>query len=371
MLPSRRDVRLLTAVGIGLTILTAAAAFRPRDAVRATAPSGHAPERLSDTGLYADIARGAVREENLPYEPQYPLWSDGAAKRRWIYLPPGTTIDASDPDQWTFPAGTKFWKEFSFGRAVETRFMELGADGKWIYATYVWNADGSDATIAPARGIPGVTQIREGVRHDIPGTYDCLACHEGQPSRVLGFSALQLSSDRDPLALHAARPSPDAIDLEGLVRRGLIRGLPERIAKHPPRIEAPTPRARAALGYLHGNCSGCHNPSGPLAELGLSFMVTLAGSDGADAQVMTTAVGRASRFRPPDRTADAACARIAPGDPDGSVLLDRLRSRQASMQMPPLGTHIVDDEAVAWIVSWIRDDLRSQGVASNDHHHQP
>ena len=249
--------------------------------------------------------------------------------------------------------------------------MELGADGRWIYATYVWSADGSDAVLAPARGISGVTEIRAGIRHDIPGAYDCLACHEGQPSRVLGFSALQLSSDRDPLALHAAKPSPGAVDLDDLLQRGLIRGLPERVAKHPPRVEAPTARARAALGYLHGNCSGCHNPGGPLADLGLSFMVTLSGPDGADAQAMRTAVGRASRFRPPDRSTDSTCVRIVPGDPERSVLLDRLRSRQASVQMPPLGTHIADEEAIATIVSWIQDDLRPQGVASIVHHHQP
>jgi hypothetical protein len=363
--------RAIAVIGIGLMILTTVAVVRSGDVVQAASPASRAPERLSETGLYTDIARGSVRPENLPYDPQYPLWSDGAAKRRWIYLPPGAAIDASDPDQWTFPVGTKFWKQFSFGRAVETRYMELGADGRWIYATYVWNADGTDAVLAPARGILGITEIHAGIRHDIPGSYDCLACHEGQPSRVLGFSALQLSADRDPLALHAAKPSPGTIDLDGLLQRGLIHGLPERLAQHAPRIAAPTPRARAALGYLHGNCSGCHNSSGPLADLGLSFMVTLSGSGGGDAQALSTAVGRASRFRPPDRSADTRCVRIAPGDPDGSVLLDRLRSRQASVQMPPLGTHVADDEAIALIASWIKDDLRPQGVASNVHHHKP
>jgi hypothetical protein len=326
-------------------------------------PPPRAPERLGETGLYADPARKVVRTENLPYEPQYPLWSDGAVKRRWIYLPPGTTIDASDPDQWRFPIGTKFWKEFQFGRAVETRYMELAGNGDWIYATYVWSEDGSDAVLAPARGIPGAVEIRSGVRHDIPGYYDCIACHEGQPSRVLGFSALQLSPDRDPLALHAVTPAPDAIDLDGLNRRGLIRGLPDEFVGRPPRIEAPTARARAVLGYLHGNCGTCHNPRGPLADLGLSLIVTLSEPDGTHDGVLPTTVGHASRFRPPGRCEDSDCLRIAPGDPAKSVLLDRIRSRAASVQMPPLGTHIADDEAIALITSWIHDDLRPQGVA--------
>ena len=49
-------------------------------------------------------------------------------KRRWISLPPGSAIDASDPDAWAFPVGTRLWKEFSFGgQRVETRYMERQA----------------------------------------------------------------------------------------------------------------------------------------------------------------------------------------------------------------------------------------------------
>ena len=77
--------------------------------------------RLADTGLYQDASAERVAADVLAYTPQYPLWSDGATKRRWIRLPPGAAIDASDPDAWVFPIGTQIWKEFSFGGRVETR----------------------------------------------------------------------------------------------------------------------------------------------------------------------------------------------------------------------------------------------------------
>jgi hypothetical protein len=65
-----------------------------------------------------------------PYAPSTPLWADGASKRRFIYLPPGTTIDSRDPDHWLFPNGTKIWKEFSRdGRKLETRYLEKQSDG--------------------------------------------------------------------------------------------------------------------------------------------------------------------------------------------------------------------------------------------------
>ena len=62
------------------------------------------PQRLGDTGLY--VAGGKLNPDVLPFSPQYPLWSDGAAKRRLIWLPPGTSIDAGAPDAWQFPPGT-------------------------------------------------------------------------------------------------------------------------------------------------------------------------------------------------------------------------------------------------------------------------
>src|SRR5688572_19859367 len=73
----------------------------------------HLPRLLSDTGLYLrQSGTLAVDPRNRPFSPQYPLWSDGAAKSRWVQLPAGATIDARDLDRWTLPAGTRFWKEF-------------------------------------------------------------------------------------------------------------------------------------------------------------------------------------------------------------------------------------------------------------------
>src|SRR5262245_16534783 len=52
------------------------------------------PPRLSDTGLFVAGSTTRVRSGVLPFAPRHALWSDGADKRRWIALPPGTAIDA-------------------------------------------------------------------------------------------------------------------------------------------------------------------------------------------------------------------------------------------------------------------------------------
>ena len=319
-----------------------------------------APATLEETGLYADFAARVVAADVLPYTPAYPLWSDGAAKQRWIRLPAGSAIDGSNADAWRFPTGTKLWKEFAHGRRVETRYLEHAADGSWIYATYVWNTAGTEAVLAPDAGIRGASarggRVPRGAEgHDVPSTTDCRACHEGAATPVLGFSALQLAR-ADANAPHAERPAPGSVDLDGLVRRGLLAG--HSVAET--RIEASSARERAALGYLHANCGGCHNATGPLRELGLELDYRLVREPGATAPAIATAVGRGSRLRGADAQVHL---RIAPGASAESLLVERMGSRFGALQMPPLGTRHVDADALALVADWIEHDLVAERFA--------
>src|SRR5688572_13616865 len=80
------------------------------------------PERLSASGLYSGPATESLAPDVRSFRPRFELWSDGASKRRFIWLPPGTQIETSDMDEWQFPVGTKLWKEFTRdGVRVETR----------------------------------------------------------------------------------------------------------------------------------------------------------------------------------------------------------------------------------------------------------
>jgi hypothetical protein len=306
-----------------------------------------APARLSETGLYADVAARTLAPGVLPFSPQYPLWSDGAEKRRWIRLPDGTSIDATDFDRWSFPVGTKLWKEFAFGRAVETRLMERLADGRWLLVAYVWDADGRDATLAPEEGVRGIVEVAPGARHDVPSRLDCTACHGGRETPVLGFTALQLSPDRDPLAPNAETPPRGSIDLAGLRASGLLRTRADAPGPASPRIPARSPEERAALGYLHANCASCHR-EGDLASLGLSFEAR------PDApRALSTALGVAARFRFPGEP-HVEALRIEPGAPQRSAVVRRMASRAPTTQMPPLGTHVVDAAGLARVEQWIR-----------------
>lgn len=308
------------------------------------------PARLSETGLFFPGKPQQISAGVLSFSPQYPLWSDGATKRRWIYLPPGSSIDARNPDAWAFPVGTRLWKEFAHERAVETRMLERLADGSWQFAAYVWRADGSDADLAPDAGVKAlpVTGAPGGL-YAVPSADDCRACHEGNAVPVLGFSALQLSPDRDPNAPHVAATGPDDVDLAQLVERGLLRNLPEEISRIPPRIEAATPEARAVLGYLHGNCGHCHNDpqqsgAGVPVDLQLAHYVA---KPEATADSIRSLLDRNSRFR----------SAAVPNGSRAELVAWRMATRDPRLQMPPIGTQIPDAESLALVKRWLSAEL--------------
>jgi hypothetical protein len=296
------------------------------------ARAGEPPRTLRETGFF-DLSG-----LKLPFSPQYPLWSDGADKQRLIALPPGTAIDARQPDAWDFPRGTRLWKTFSHaGRPVETRFIEHQADGAWQFAAYVWDAEGRSAELAPSRGTVLAVPSAPGGRYVVPGRGDCLACHGGAPSPVLGFAALQL-----------------APELSALVERGWLRGLPHALLSTPPRIAAASAIERAALGTLHGNCAHCHHAGPGRVPLRLTLQQRVADAEASAAEVLRSMVNAPSRYQP-DPQADARI--VVPSDTAASVLLRRMSSRDPRVQMPPLGTEHTDEQALALLTQWIRQDL--------------
>jgi len=360
-------------------------------------PAGTLPLHLAETGL-GDAAAVNIFSANRSYSPLYPLWSDGAAKRRWIYLPPGQDIDARQADDWIFPVGTKLWKEFSFGKKVETRYLEKVARGEWRFAAYAWNAGENDAILVPERGAPNCYPIAEGVRHDIPGVADCKTCHEGQGRDiVLGFNALQLSPERDPEAPNAEAWASGMITFTSLVEQKRLDHLNKNLARRAPAIATAlaTARARASLGYLSANsvrmalstfigskskfqipglATGqsyrvlpghssqsaivyrmeSRNPYRQMPPLGTKIADRKA--NGAVRMALSTFIGSKSKFQIPG-LATGQSYRVLPGHSSQSAIVYRMESRNPYRQMPPLGTKIADRKAVELIRSWIDNDL--------------
>ena len=321
------------------------------------------PPTLSETGLYSHWAELEVDANHMAFSPQYPLWTDGAKKRRWLSLPPGTAIDATDADNWVFPVGTRIWKEFAFdGRRIETRYMELLPEG-WRYAAYAWNSEGSEAELVSERGRRSAYRLGPARSHTIPSVNDCKACHRGGGSEVLGFSTLQLSPDRDPGALHIDSPTARSTDLASLIARGFLTGLPSSSLHPAPRMAARTATERAALGYLHGNCGHCHNDLGSLRNIELFLRHR---TEAPDPPALASTIDHPIRKAAPGQSPDARL-RVAPGDPGRSGLLERVGSRYPALQMPPLGTVLIDEQAVSLLRRWISELEKEGGEYGTNH----
>ena len=292
-----------------------------------TADLAALPAQLSASGLFlpgSETLAAGVR----PYTPAFELWSDGAVKRRFIFLPPGTTIDSRDVDNWQFPRGTKLWKEFTRdGVRVETRLLQKIGDGEadWIGAAYVWN--GADADLS----IDGAMNAR-GTAHDVPAADRCFGCHGGRKSRVLGFSALQLSNSSGPLTLHDAADMLSQLPAEPLQLPGSATD-------------------QKVLGLLSANCAHCHNQERPPStgarcydpqnDIDLSLNANTLG-DFAQTGLARTVIGHYVR----------------PGDAAGSKLFQLYTHRGppgtfGPSQMPPLATELVDMGSAALLQNWI------------------
>ena len=282
------------------------------------------PLLLSETGLYSDIKNDVITDSALLFTPQYPLWTDGAEKRRWLILPENTKVNTKVEENWDFPVGTKLFKEFtSNGIRVETR-MNVRTEQGWIAAAYLWNSDGSDAE----RQVEGIENA-SGTLHDVPSARQCLACHGGRENFVLGFSATQLdTTTRATLYTDGVLSEPSTSDVQ----------LPSNVKK--------------GLGVLHANCSHCHNET-----RNQNALATDCFNPQPEADFDVTLPPNLSSLQ------DApAIVTVLDDLLDGEVI-ERMSMRNRSTtdpSMPPLGTKRIDEEGIKAVQNLI-DELIANG----------
>ncbi|HEY2736743.1 MAG TPA: hypothetical protein VGI70_22235, partial [Polyangiales bacterium] len=303
------------------------------------------PECEGPPGLYVDGSCTKLAQDIREYRPKYELWNDGATKERFIYLPPDTTIDTTNPDRWTFPQGTRLYKTFSVnGVRVETRLIEktgtAASVDSWTFTAYAWSADQKSAAPADPAGVVNAL----GTTHDIPAQAQCKSCHT-MPNldAVNGFEAIQLNHP-------GAITSLELLIAEKLLVNGV--DLPPNVTLDSARFPGDA-HTQAGLGYLHANCGHCHG--GPAPKVGLSLWTMVGEKSVSDAPAIKTGscqclqkwIGRSNP------AGDAYARRIAPGHADISGVIGRMSVRGAGEQMPPLGTKVVDDDGVAAVSRFI------------------
>ena len=303
--------------------------------------SGPLPNLLSETGLYeADMV--TLAEGVRPYRPQFPLWTDGAGKRRWVKLPEGEKIDTSDMDYWEYPVGTKFWKEFSRDdKPIETRLISKRRAGVWDMISYQWRDDLSEADAV----IDGAMNA-SGTEHDIPSQSQCWECHNQMADRVLGFTAIQLS--HDGAMTIPGTLQDDEWNMTELISADLLTDPPAA-----PLVLQGSEVQKSAFGYMHANCGHCHQPKSSVSgRVNMQLWLTAAtvGDLSMSPSALTT-IGTTVSL--PEDTPEGASHRVYGSDLEKSAVYERFNSVGELYSMPPLGTEVIDEAGKAVIEAWI------------------
>jgi hypothetical protein len=301
------------------------------------------PNDIECTGLYSDLPSKTLAAGIQAYAPAVPLWSDYAEKERWIYLPPGTTIDRSNAEEWIFPVGTKVWKQFSRnGKRVETRLFQKVDSTFWVRTTYLWNADDSAATASGGGDMP---LPGDGGIYHVPTPDECDQCHRGRIDHLLGFEEVSLGLG-----------GATGLTLDALASQNLLSPAPPRT--HLTLGDDGTGIGAPAIAWIHINCgASCHNDNSNSAAFGADMRLRLDPSllDGRSSDnfdTRTTTIGQMSMT-----PTWAGQTRIVAGDPTHSLLAKLITSRgtdnPVANQMPPIASLVIDPTDTQNVLDWI------------------
>ncbi len=285
----------------------------------------------------------------IPYDVTSPLWSDGAVKERFVFIPAGSTIhvkscttepdtcmppemggSGTDEGHWDMPVGTVLVKNFSVGgKRIETRLLMQRNATTWKGFSYEWNDEGTDATRLSAELDKDLgTQVWH-----YPSSSQCLECHTKGAGRSLGPSTPQMNKD-------FAYADGTMNQIEKFASLGLFDTAPAMIAGFPDPYGT-APLEERVRSYFQTNCSICHRPGGTLSDIDFRFTTPYADMD---LECAAIARGTGDPLLPQ--------VRLVPGSPEESSLSFRMHD-VTTYRMPRIGSRVVDMDAVQMVDDWI------------------
>ena len=336
-------------------LLPNATAQAPRSVNAAAIAAERPPQTLSAYRFFRDAGAREPNAGVTPYDLNTPLWSDGALKFRYVFIPPGMQARYNSEGVFEFPVGTVLIKTFAFAADMRTptenvRFLEtrllIRREAGWIALPYVWNAEQTEARLSPIGAdipVQFTDEAGETVSLDwaVPNRNQCQACHD----RAGAITPI------GPSARNLNRAFPYAEGAENQLTRWSARDL---LSGAPAATEAPrVPRSydssdgrldARARAYLDVNCAHCHNPEGPAHTSGLDLSWSQREPIRWGVFKRPVAAGRGSagfEFS------------IEPGHPERSILLHRMEATDPGVMMPETGRQLVDERAIALMRDWI------------------
>jgi uncharacterized repeat protein (TIGR03806 family) len=328
-----------------------------------TSRTGSPPSAtLSATGAFEDLATLKPARGVLPYSVNAPLFSDNAAKKRWIVVPNDgapygaderVTFQAGGP--WSYPNGTVLIKHFELPvndanpailRRLETRFMVKAEGGTWYGVTYKWRADGSEADLlvdglvedVPIATTSGGTRVQAWT---YPSRSDCMQCHNVASTQVLGLRTWQLNGVFAYPGTNTTENQLRVWSNIGLFDQTItatqIAGYLKATGL---RDESATVESRVR-SYIDSNCAHCHLPGGAQAQFDGRFSTPLAAQNIVNGAVANSLGVTGAQV-------------VKVGSLAQSLMHVRFGSLGAS-RMPPIAKNTIDTEALNLMARWINN----------------
>jgi uncharacterized repeat protein (TIGR03806 family) len=294
------------------------------------------PQTLAESGCFSTENPGEPESGVIPYTVNAPFWSDTAVKERFFAIPDGTTIDIGLDGDWDFPVGSVLAKHFRLNaKLIETRLFMRHQNGNWAGYTYAWNEDETEAE----RVIGGQIESIGDQEWLYPSEEQCMQCHTTAAGFTLGPESAQLNGK---FYYESVDRSENQIEmLNQMLLFTADAGDPENLDQLPSPYDITAPLDERARAWLHTNCSQCHRSGGPTqAQIDFRYFVPLAGMNICNIEPGLGDLGITNAML------------LAPGDPDRSVIWERMRRRDEEA-MPPLGSFIADDQGVELLSDWI------------------
>lgn len=299
-------------------------------------------EQLSRTGLFADVGQLQPAEGFHRFQLAAPMWRSGVVARRWIRLPSAASVVESPSEgPWVFPEGTEVIEHFDTlnGQRHETHVYQALDEGKYRVRAYRWDDGNREAHLVPFGELVPLKGV-DGQMWFSPGPEASLDPELAILGFVPQFNGSQLQVGNQLLQWRDRGWLPEMPD-EAIHRRWqALAALDDSKASREHRVRS----------YLEANCAHCHRPGGP-------------SRGGFDARLHVE-MSDAGLVNGPLLTGDLGIdgARlIVPGDPDRSMLLERLR-RTDHHRMPPASLELAPSPVIPLMTQWIMTDLRSQEV---------
>lgn len=296
------------------------------------------PQKLAEFGFFTDAAGWQPNRDVKLYTLNSPLFSDYAEKYRYIYIPEGQQAVADDDGVVQFPVGSALIKSFGYkidgkDRLLETRVMLHRADG-WIALPYVWNDAQTEATLKvagtriPVRFTDPSGQVQS-ISYAVPNKNQCKECHS-------------LSGAVMPIGPKLRNLSPDTLAM--LRGNNMLKAPASDHPAMPDYADKAKPLEQRARAYLDINCAHCHNRQGSASNSGLFLTYE---------ETSPVHLGIGKRPVAAGRGSGGLDFAIAPGHPEQSIMLYRLKSLEAGIAMPEVGRSLVHEEGAALLEEWI------------------